>query len=116
MPKLHMNVELTPKKELLQRIDGLKRSMAEAGIDFCVILQNVDMFYFTGTVQKGVLVVPVDRDPIFFVEKSVERARLETPLVVTPIENDKAIKEILRRKKITKGTGGMELDVVPVSV
>ena len=116
MPKLHMNVELTPKKELLQRIDGLKRNMAEAGIDFCVILQNVDMFYFTGTVQKGVLVVPVDRDPIFFVEKSVERARLETPLVVTPIENDKAIKEILRRKKITKGTGGMELDVVPVSV
>ncbi len=100
----------------MRRIDGLKRNMAEAGIDFCVILQNVDMFYFTGTVQKGVLVVPVDRDPIFFVEKSVERARLETPLVVTPIENDKAIKEILRRKKITKGTGGMELDVVPVSV
>ena len=116
MPKLHMNVELTPKKELLQRIDGLKRNMAEAGIDFCVILQNVDMFYFTGTVQKGVLVVPVDRDPIFFVEKSVERARLETPLVVIPIENDKAIKEILRRKKIIKGTGSMELDVVPVSV
>jgi Xaa-Pro dipeptidase len=109
-------VQLTPKKELLQRIDGLKRNMAEAGVDFCVILQNVDMFYFTGTVQKGVLVVPVDRDPIFFVEKSVERARSETPLVVTPIENDKAIKEMLRRKKIIKGTGGMELDVVPVSV
>ena len=33
-----------------------------------------------------------------------------------PIENDKAIKEILRRKRIIKGTGGMELDVVPVSV
>jgi Xaa-Pro dipeptidase len=116
MPKLHMNVELTPKEELLHRIAGLRRSMAEAGVDFCIILQNVDMFYFTGTVQKGLLVVPVDRDPIFFVEKSVERARLETPLVVTPIENDKAIKEILRRKKIIKGTGGMELDVVPVSV
>ena len=110
------NVELTPKPELLQRIDGLKRGMAEVGIDFCVILQNVDMFYFTGTVQKGILVVPVDHDPIFFVEKSVERAKLETPLAVTPIENDKAVKEILRRKKIIKGTGGMELDVVPVSV
>ena len=90
--------------------------MAGAGIDFSVILQNVDMFYFTGTVQKGVLVIPVDRDPIFFVEKSVERARSETPLNVVPIENDKAIKEILRHKKIIKGTGGMELDVVPVSV
>ena len=116
MPKSIMNVELTPKSELLQRIDSLKRSMAEAGIDFCVILQNVDMFYFTGTVQKGILVVPIDRDPIFFVEKSVERARVETPLVVTPIESDKDIKDILRRKRIIKGTGGMELDVVPVSV
>jgi Xaa-Pro dipeptidase len=116
MLKSMMNVELTPKKELSQRVDGLKRSMAEAGIDFSVILQNADMFYFTGTVQKGILVVPVDRDPIFFVEKSVERARLETPLAVTPIKSDREIKEILRRKKIIKGTGGMELDVVPVSV
>jgi Xaa-Pro aminopeptidase len=116
MPKSIVNVELTPKREILRRIDGFKKSMAEAGIDFSVILQNVDMFYFTGTVQKGVLVIPADRDPIFFVEKSVERARLETPLDVVPIENDKAIKEILRRKRIIKGTGGMELDVVPVSV
>jgi Xaa-Pro dipeptidase len=116
MPKLHMNVELTPEKELLSRINGLKRGMAESGIDFSVILQNVDMFYFTGTVQKGILVVPVDRDPIFFVEKSVERARLETPLVITPIESDKDVKEMLRRKRIIKGTGGIELDVVPVSV
>jgi Xaa-Pro aminopeptidase len=116
MTKSIMKVELTPKKEILQRINGLKRSMAEVGVDFCVILQNVDMFYFTGTVQKGILVVPVDRDPVFFVEKSVERARLDTPLVVTPIESDKDIKDTLRRKKIIKGTGGMELDVVPVTV
>ena len=116
MVKPITHVELTPKKELFRRIDGLKQSMAGAGIDFSVILQNVDMFYFTGTVQKGVLVIPVHRDPIFFVEKSVERARSETPLDVVPIANDKAIKEILRHKKIIRGTGGMELDVVPVSV
>jgi len=116
MPNSIINAELTPKSDIAQRIDGLKRSMAEAGIDFCIILQNVDMFYFTGTVQKGVLVVPVDRDPIFFVEKSVERARLETPLAVTPIGSDREVKEVLRRKKILKGTGGMELDVIPVSV
>jgi Xaa-Pro dipeptidase len=116
MPKPDENMELTPKDEVLRRIEGLKRGMAEAGIDFCVILQNVDMFYFTGTVQKGVLIVPVDGNPIFFVEKSFERANLETPLVVTHMESDRAIKDVLRRKKILKGTGGMELDVIPVSV
>ncbi len=108
--------DLTPKAEIERRIDGLKRGMAEAGIDFCVILQNVDMFYFTGTVQKGIMVVPVDREPIFLVEKSVERARLESPLAITPVESDATIKDLLRRKKVLKGIGGMELDVIPVSI
>jgi Xaa-Pro dipeptidase len=108
--------ELTPKEEISHRIDRLKKSMADNRIDFCVILQNVDMFYFTGTVQKGILVVPVDRDPFFFIEKSVSRAVLETPLPITPIENDKEIRDILLDEDIIKGKGGMELDVVPVAV
>ena len=57
MPKSAQKIELTPKEEILHRIDGLKRGMAEAGIDFSVILQNVDMFYFTGTVQKGIRIL-----------------------------------------------------------
>ena len=90
--------------------------MADNRIDFCVILQNVDMFYFTGTVQKGVLVVPVDRDPFFFVEKSVSRAVLETPLAVIPIESDKDIKIYWWMRISLRAQGGMELDVVPVAV
>ncbi len=50
--------DYTPKKELLQRINGLKEKMAEAGIGFSVIMQNADLFYFSGTIQKGVMVVP----------------------------------------------------------
>lgn len=111
-----MEVELTPKEEVLRRLERLKRSMAKAGLDFCIILQNVDMFYFTGTIQKGVLVISVDHDPVFFVEKSISRALSETPLVVTPIKKDKEMKEVLHGAHILKGTGAMELDVVPVSV
>ena len=108
--------ELTPKEEVFDRIDRLRKSMAQNHIDFCVILQNVDMFYFTGTVQKGILVIPLDRDPFFFVEKSVSRAIEETPLGVMPIDSDKEIRDILLDAGIMKGTGGMELDVVPVAV
>jgi Xaa-Pro dipeptidase len=107
---------LTPKEEIARRIDGLKQGMVEADIDFCVILQNVDMFYLTGTVQKGTLVIPVDGEPLFFVEKSVDRARLETPLPVVPVQSDREMGDILLRSNILKGRGGMELDVVPVSV
>ncbi len=108
--------EPTPAGEITRRIDGLKRSMREAGMNFCVILQNVDLFYFTGTMQKGVLVVPCDGDPMFFVEKSLSRARAETPLPVTPIGSDTEMADLLRDAGMIRGAGAMELDVVPVSV
>ena len=66
--------------------------------------------------QKGILVVPLDQDPLIFVEKGMERAVMETPLAVTPIKNDKEIKKILSDKHILKGKAGLELDVVPVSI
>jgi Xaa-Pro dipeptidase len=105
-----------PISDLLQRIDGLRHLMAETGIGFALMVENVDRFYFTGTMQKGVLVVPLDQDPLIFVEKGMERAVMETPLTVTFIKNDKEIKKILSDKKILKGKVGLEFDVLPVSV
>jgi Xaa-Pro dipeptidase len=105
-----------PRSDLLERIHSLRRLMANASIDFALIIQNVDSFYFAGTMQKGMLVVPLDQDPLIFVEKGTERAVMETPLVLTPIKNDKEIKKILSDKHILKGTAGLELDVVPVSI
>lgn len=103
------------KEELLQRINGLKALMARHQIDCAVILQNVDRFYFTGTLQKGILVVPVDSAPSFFVQKDIERGRLESPLEIIPIKRDREIGKLLP-KELLRGTVGLELDVLPVSV
>jgi len=108
--------ELTPKDEIHARINKLKAKMEEQGIALAIILQNVDLFYLTGTIQKGVLAVSVDRDPVFFVEKSLARAAAETPLEITPIKKDKDIKDILSGLGMLKGRCGMELDVLPVTV
>ncbi len=108
--------DLTPAEEIKGRIDRLKGRMAKEGISFAVILQNVDLFYFTGTLQKGVLVVALDEDPLFFVEKSMVRARIETPLDIIPIKKDKDVKEVLAAKGLLKGACGMEFDVLPVQV
>jgi len=106
----------TPKEELESRISQLRKSMEKQGLSFSIILQNVDLFYFAGTVQKGILVIPVDHDPILFIEKNIDRAAIETTLDITPIQRDKDVKDILVDKGILKGIGGMELDVVPVTV
>ncbi len=105
-----------PKEDLIRRIDGLRRLMEDGGIDCALLVQNVDRYYFTGTMQKGIVVLPVDRDPLILVEKGSERAAGETPLAVTPIRSDRDIKGILGDRKILKGRVGLELDVLPVSV
>ncbi|MDD5243592.1 MAG: Xaa-Pro peptidase family protein [Syntrophorhabdaceae bacterium] len=108
--------ELTPKDEIHARINKLKAKMEEQGIALAIILQNVDLFYLTGTMQKSVLAVSVDRDPVFFVEKSLQRAAEETPLEITPIKRDKDIRDILSDLGMLRGRCGMELDVLPVTV
>jgi Xaa-Pro dipeptidase len=109
--------DLTPKEEIENRIERFRQKLMDKGVSYAIILQNVDLFYFTGTTQKSVLVVSAAEGPLFFVEKTVSRAQLETPLEVIPIKKDKDIAGILAGKGIlNKGPGGMEFDVVPVAV
>ena len=107
--------EPTPASEVLQRVSNLKELMAGEGIAFCLIMQNADLFYFAGSVQKGVLVVPLDGEPLFFVQRSVDRARTECPFPVIGIGSDKEIGRQLKGKGAFIGKGGMELDVVPAA-
>jgi Xaa-Pro aminopeptidase len=108
--------EFTPKADLDMRIAGLKAGMEAEGIAFAVILQNADFFYFSGTMQKGVMIVPLEGEPLLFIEKSVDRARIESPLNLIPIKKEKEIRNILAEKGALKGKGSMELDVIPVAV
>jgi Xaa-Pro aminopeptidase len=106
----------TPKEELENRIKQLRTSMEKQGMTFSIILQNVDLFYLAGTIQKGIFVIPVDHEPMLFIEKNIDRATIETGLDITPIKRDRDVKDVLAARGILKGKGGMELDVVPVSV
>ncbi|HON84419.1 MAG TPA: Xaa-Pro peptidase family protein [Syntrophorhabdaceae bacterium] len=108
--------ELTPKEELEKRIINLKKKMEARGIDLSLIIQNVDLFYFAGTVQKGALIVPVDGEPMLFVERNADRVRYETPFDFIPIKRERDIRDILNERGIKGTTLGMEFDVVPVAL
>ena len=106
--------DLTPREDIENRIRQLQNEMTRQGIAFSIILHNVGLFYFTGSLQRGVLVIPAAGAPIYLVEKNLERALIETPLVVTPIRNNKDIKGLLLGKMHLHGICGLELDVLPV--
>jgi len=46
--------------------------------ELAAFLGKVNQYYFTGTMQDGVLLVPRDRDAVFWVRRSFERARDES--------------------------------------
>lgn len=110
-------MRITPAEELAYRCKRLQHYMVEEGLDAVIMLQNADLFYFTGTVQTGNLYVPAEGEPLYMVRKDFMRARMECGLKeVVPFSSMKDIPALLA------GYGypvpariGMELDVLPVN-
>src|SRR5664280_245708 len=111
-------MRLTPATELEYRCKKLQEYMMSDSLDAVIIVQNADLFYFTGTVQSGNLYVPAFGQPLFMVRKDAGRARMESGLKeVIPFGSIKDIPAVLARygyaapKRI-----GLELDVLPVNL
>lgn len=108
--------DLTSAEEIQTRIGKLQEKMREKGIDLALILQNADLFYFTGTLQRGYLCIPQDGEPVFFVQKYYDRAAQESPLQCIKVKGMKALPNLLRDHGITGTRLGLEFDVIPVSL
>jgi len=75
-----MTYDLVPGEEVFSRILRLQQELTTASLDGAIILDGINMFYYTGTIQNGVLFVPAQRDPVFLIRRSVERAEKETKI------------------------------------
>ena len=107
----------TPKSEIDQRVTKLQESLRQSGIDGAVIVQNADLFYFTGTIQNSHLFVPSEGKSVLLVKKNLERAKEESPMDnIVSLDSLKEINTLLQ----SYGYGpfkrlGFELDVLPAS-
>jgi Xaa-Pro aminopeptidase len=106
-----MDYVLHPKSEIDGRIKKLKDRMDD--IDGALLFQAVDMCYFSGTAQDGLVYIPRDGEPIVMMKRSLVRAKEESPLEVRPLKNMRNLKEDLGIK--SRATIGLEMDVLPCS-
>lgn len=107
---------LTPPEEIRDRISRLKGKIRDAGLDAAVVVQNADLFYFAGSIQQGMLVVPAEGEPTYFVRRVHERAAEESPLGrILRIRGPKDVTAHFAGKGIAYGKVGFELDVLPVA-
>jgi Xaa-Pro aminopeptidase len=75
-----MTYHLVPSEEVFGRIGRLQQGLAETSVDGAFVLDRINMYYYTGTIQNGALFVPAEGEPLFFIRRSLERAEKETPL------------------------------------
>ena len=106
-----MEYVLFPRSEIDARIRALQSQMGD--MDGALLFHAVDMCYFSGTAQDGLVYVPRDGDPLVMIKRSRERAAEESPLEVRPLRNMRNLKSDLG---IPKGAVmGLEMDVLPCS-
>lgn len=111
-------IKTAPLTELERRRQALQRLMTTEGVDAVIILQNADLFYFTGTIQSGCLFIPAEGEPVYMVRRDVSRAQAESHLGrIVPFSSMREAPAILSGFGIgTPKRIGMELDVLPVSL
>jgi Xaa-Pro dipeptidase len=109
-------------EEQLERVKRLQEKLQKQQIDGCMITQNVDLFYFTGSMQVGYLFVPSKGEAIFFVRRSVVRAESESAVKVEPLGSFRSLGErlaeanrsIFKEADLRKLHLAAEFDVLPV--
>ncbi|MGM0882050.1 MAG: M24 family metallopeptidase [Bacillota bacterium] len=81
-----MNIKADIPAELVQqRIERLQEAMQTEHIDAFLITQNIDLYYFSGSMQNGYLFIPSTGEATFYVRRSFERAKLETAVQVAEL-------------------------------
>ncbi|MGO8837929.1 MAG: M24 family metallopeptidase [Limisphaerales bacterium] len=69
-----------PLSELTDRLSRFRSRMdaEKPGWELAAFFGRVNQYYFTGTMQDGLLLVPRDGEPVFWVRRSFERAGAES--------------------------------------
>ncbi|MCA1928220.1 MAG: Xaa-Pro peptidase family protein [Calditerrivibrio sp.] len=105
-----MNLE----SELLDRIERFKRNLSrlDNNWEVAAIFGKVNLFYFTNTMQNGVLIIERGGKNYFFIRKSFDRGKIESPLKF--IYQMKSFKDILNYTNLKYDSIHIEKDLVPV--
>ncbi len=105
----------TPLKELENRMGRFKTLMDEFNPEWeiAVIFSKINLYYFTGTMQEGMLIIPRDKEATFWVRRSYERALNES--LFQKIESMNSFRDAVKSFQSLPDTVHLETEVVPLA-
>jgi len=105
-----------PLIELESRMKRFRDKMDTANPDWeiAVIFRKINQYYFTGTMQDGMLLIPRDDEAVYWVRRSYERALDESLFPrIRPMDSFRDAAGAIGR---LPGTVYMETEVVPLAL
>lgn len=107
-----MKVPLTELTDRLKRFRA-RMDRVQPGWELAAITGKVPLYYFTGTMPDGLLLIPQDGDAVFWVRKSYERAAGES--LFPDIRKMRSFRDIATGMGPLPSTVYLETDLVPLS-
>jgi Xaa-Pro dipeptidase len=110
-------MDLLPRSEAINRVMRLQQWMQASSVDAVFILQNADLYYFSGTIQSGLLCIRSEGDPLYLVKKSLTRAKQECAWDrIVPFSKIEEVPGLLQSAGIKQlKKVGLEMDVLPAA-
>ena len=105
-----------PRSELRDRMNRFKALMDKDNPDWelSVIFGNINTYYFTGTMQDGVLLIPNDGEAEYWVRRSIDRARDES--LFPDIRAMGSFRDAVKENGKVPEVVYLETEVVPVAL
>jgi len=105
-----------PIKELNSRIERFRKQMDRDHPTWQItaVFSKINLYYFTGTMQEGVLFIPKFEEAVFWVRRSYERAAEESLFpVIKPMES---YRDAAVTMKNLPDTVYLEKEIVPIAM
>jgi len=105
-----------PIKELNSRIERFRKQMDRDHPTWQItaVFSKINLYYFTGTMQEGVLFIPRFEEAVFWVRRSYERAAEESLFpVIKPMES---YRDAAVTMKNLPDTVYLEKEIVPIAM
>jgi len=108
-------IKKIPVDELNYRMKKFRSEMNNSNPDWelAVIFSKINLYYFTGTMQDGMLIIPRDDEPILWVRRSYERALNES--LFKNIKPMKSFRDAAKYMQYFPETVHLKTEVIPLA-
>jgi Xaa-Pro dipeptidase len=109
-------IKKIPFEELKSRMDRFRLKMDEISPEWriAVIFSKINQYYFTGTMQDGMLIIPRDDEAVYWVRRSYERALDES--LFPHIKHMQSFRDAAAEYTNLPKTVYMETEIVPLAL